>query len=86
MRTHIVLNDALITEAMQLANVKTKREAVDIALRRFGASHKQRLILELVGQELISPDYDYKAARTGDELQSDSLCYRSPDTLIGSKP
>ncbi len=86
MRTHIVLNDDLITEAMQLAKVKTKREAVDIALRRFVASHKQRRILELVGQELISPDYDYKAARMGDELQSDSLCYRSLDTLIGSKP
>ena len=67
MRTHIVLNDALITEAMQLANVKTKREVVDIALRRFVASHKQRRILELVGQELISPDYDYKAARIGDD-------------------
>lgn len=67
MRTHIVLNDALITEAMQLAKVKTKREAVDIALRRFVASQKQRRILELVGQELISPDYDYKAARMGDD-------------------
>jgi Arc/MetJ family transcription regulator len=52
---------------MRLANVKTKREAVDIALRRFVASQKQRRILELVGQELISPDYDYKAARAGDD-------------------
>lgn len=86
MRTHIVLNDDLVTEAMWLANVKTKREAVDIALRRFVVSQKQRRILDLIGQELISPDYDYKAARTGDELQSDFLCYRSPDTLIGSKP
>lgn len=67
MHTHIVLNDDLIIEAMQLANVKTKREAVDIALRRFVASQKQRRILDLVGQELISPDYDYKAARTGDD-------------------
>ena len=38
MHTYIVLNDDLITEAMQLANVKTKREVVDIALRRFVAS------------------------------------------------
>lgn len=28
MRTHIVLNDDLVNEAMRLANVKTKREAV----------------------------------------------------------
>ena len=67
MRTNIVLNDELINEAMRLANVKTKREAVDIALRRFVASQKQRRILELVGQELISPDYDYKAARASDD-------------------
>lgn len=69
MRTNIVLNDELINEAMRLANVKTKREAVDIALRRFVASQKQRRILELVGQELISPDYDYKAARAGDDAR-----------------
>ncbi|HRF42656.1 MAG TPA: type II toxin-antitoxin system VapB family antitoxin [Candidatus Competibacteraceae bacterium] len=67
MRTNIVLNDDLINEAMQLAKVKTKREAVDIALRRFVASQKQRQILELAGQELIDPDYDYKAARAGDD-------------------
>ena len=67
MRTNIVLNDDLITEAMRLANVKTKREVVDIALRRFVASQKQRRILDLVGHELISPDYDYKAARRGDD-------------------
>ena len=67
MRTNIVLNDELINEAMRLANVKTKREAVDIALRRFVASQKQRRILELVGQELITPNYDYKAARASDD-------------------
>ena len=67
MRTNIVLDDNLITEAMRLANVKTKREAVDLALRRFVAHQKQRRILELVGQGLIDPDYDYKAARAGDD-------------------
>ncbi len=67
MRTNIVLNDDLVNEAMRLAKVKTKREAVDIALRRFVANQKQRRILELVGQELIDPDYDYKAARVGDD-------------------
>ena len=68
MRTNIVLNDELINEAMRLAKVKTKREAVDIALRRFVASQKQRRILELVDQELIDPDYDHKAARAGDDF------------------
>ena len=40
MRTNIVLNDDLINEAMRLAKVKTKREAVGIALRRFVASQR----------------------------------------------
>ncbi|MBK9950847.1 MAG: type II toxin-antitoxin system VapB family antitoxin [Candidatus Competibacteraceae bacterium] len=67
MRTNIVLNDDLVNEVMRLANVKTKREAVDIALRRFIASQKQRRILELVGQDLLDPTYDHKAARAGDD-------------------
>lgn len=67
MRTNIVLNDDLVSQVMRLANVKTKREAVDIALRRFVASQKQRRILELIGQDLIDPGYDYRAARAGDD-------------------
>ncbi|MBL8260752.1 MAG: type II toxin-antitoxin system VapB family antitoxin [Candidatus Competibacteraceae bacterium] len=65
MRTNIVLNDDLVSEVMRLTNVKTKREAVDIALRRFVANQKQRRILELVGQNLIDPAYNHKAARAG---------------------
>ena len=63
MRTNIVLNDKLINEAMRLAQVKTKREIVNLALQQFVAHRKQRLILELVGQDLIDPGYDYQAAR-----------------------
>ena len=32
-RTNIVLDDRLITQAMKLTGARTKREAVDIALR-----------------------------------------------------
>jgi Arc/MetJ family transcription regulator len=41
-RTNIVLNDKLVKEAMRLANVHTKREAVEIALLRFVQSGKQK--------------------------------------------
>jgi Arc/MetJ family transcription regulator len=68
MRTNIVLNDELVSEAMRLANVKTKREVVDLALQQFVAQRKQRRILELVDQNLIDPDYDYRAVR--DEQRS----------------
>lgn len=65
MRTNIVLDEKLVKEAMKLANVKTKREAVDIALRRFVHSGKQRRLLELYGTGGVRKDYDYKQARTG---------------------
>jgi Arc/MetJ family transcription regulator len=64
-RTNIVLDEKLVKEAMKLANVKTRREAVDIALRRFVCSGKQRRLLELHGTGGVRKDYDYKQARTG---------------------
>ena len=66
MRTNIVLDDRLVREAMRLAKVKTKREAVDIALRRFVHSGKQRRLLDLYGTGGLRKDYDYKRARSGD--------------------
>ena len=66
MRTNIVLDDKLVQEAMKLANVKTKREAVDVALRRFVQSGRQRRLLALKGTGGIHPAYDYKRARSGD--------------------
>ena len=65
MRTNIVLDDKLVKEAMKLANVKTKREAVDIALRRFVQSGRQRKLLDLFGEGGIRKGYDYKRARSG---------------------
>lgn len=46
-RTNIVLDDKLVREAMKLANVTTKREAVDVALRRFVLAGRQRRLLAL---------------------------------------
>ena len=65
MRTNIVLDDKLVREAMKLAQVKTKREAVQIALSRFVQSGKQKRLLELRGQGGLRDDYDYKQARSG---------------------
>ena len=65
MRTNIVLDEKLVKEAMKLANVKTKREAVDIALRRFVHSGKQKRLLDLYGTGGVRKDYDHKQTRTG---------------------
>jgi Arc/MetJ family transcription regulator len=63
-RTNIVLDDRLVRQAMKLANVKTKREAVDLALRRFVQSGKQRKLLELFGGGGVRKGYNYKRARS----------------------
>jgi Arc/MetJ family transcription regulator len=63
MRTNIVLDDRLVKAAMRLSNVRTKREAVDIALRAFVARGRQRDILKLMDEPLIAPDYDVRAVR-----------------------
>lgn len=65
MRTNIVLDEKLVREAMKLAKVGTKREAVDIALRRFVQTGKQKKLLELYGTGGVLKDYDYKRARSG---------------------
>jgi len=63
-RTNIVLDDRLVREAMKLAGVKTKREAVDIALRKFVQSGKQKKLLDLFGDGGIRKGYDYKQERS----------------------
>lgn len=65
MRTSIVLDDILLAEAMKLTQVPTKREVVELALRELVARRKRKNVLELVGQDLIAPDYDVRAVRRG---------------------
>jgi len=63
MRTNIVLDDRLVKEAMRLSKTRTKREAVDHALREFVARKKQRDVFALIGKDMLVPDYDVRAAR-----------------------
>jgi len=63
MRTNIVLDDELISEAFLLTNIKTKRELVDQALKEF-VSHRKRLDLrDLKGMGGLADNYDYKKLR-----------------------
>jgi Arc/MetJ family transcription regulator len=64
MRTNIVLDDQLVADAMKLSGAKTKREVVDLALRRMVSSARQKDILDLVGKDMIAPDYDVRAVRS----------------------
>ena len=65
MRTNIVIDDRLMADAIKLSGAKTKREVVELALRRLVTSARQKDILDLVGQDLIAPDYDVRAVRSG---------------------
>jgi Arc/MetJ family transcription regulator len=58
-----VRDDALIKAAMQLAKMRTRREAVDTALRAYVSRGKLRNILALVDEGLIAPDYDVRGVR-----------------------
>jgi Arc/MetJ family transcription regulator len=65
MRTNIVLNDLLVEEAMKLANVKTKKELVNLALKEFVENYKRKNLTELKGKIKFAEGYDYKSMREG---------------------
>ncbi len=48
-RTNVVVNDKLIERAMRLYGLKTKREAIDLALRRLVGEHEQIDMLDMEG-------------------------------------
>lgn len=58
MRTNIDIDDELIGEAMQRLGVRTKRAAVEEALRRVIQLEKQKSILELFGTVRWEGDLD----------------------------
>lgn len=58
-RTNIVLDDALIRETMRLTGAKTKREAVDVAMRELVKRRKAyRKLLALGGKIHWEGDLD----------------------------
>ena len=63
MITNIDIDEAIVAEAMRLSGARTKREAVDRALREMVARASRPSIRELFGSGGIDPEYDHKAAR-----------------------
>ena len=63
MATNLALNDKLIREAKRLGRHKTKKAAVNEALRRYVNHQKQLKIFDFVGKIDYDPDYDYKKER-----------------------
>jgi Arc/MetJ family transcription regulator len=64
LRTNIVLDDNLVEEAFRLdANLHTKRDLIDTALREFVNNRKIRNLRDLKGKIRFADDYDYKLMR-----------------------
>jgi Arc/MetJ family transcription regulator len=63
MRTNIEIDDKVLQEAQHLIGARTKREAVDVALRELVARHRRIGILDLRGRVRWEGDLD--ASRRG---------------------
>ncbi len=63
MRTNIEIDDKLITKAMKVGKIETKKAVVEKALQEFVSKRTRRNLLDLMGSDLLAPDYDYKASR-----------------------
>jgi Arc/MetJ family transcription regulator len=63
MRTNIEIDDELMEKALKLADVTTKKEIVDRALRMYVAHHSRKDIWDLKGKIKFADGYDYKKDR-----------------------
>ncbi|MDH7513298.1 MAG: type II toxin-antitoxin system VapB family antitoxin [Clostridiales bacterium] len=64
MRTNIMIDDALMKEALRLSGMKTKRDVVHRALEEFVRNLKKRDLREIRGKIQFATDYDYKRMRS----------------------
>ena len=63
MRTNIVIDDDLLSEAFKLSDAKTKKDLIHEALQEFISNRKKKSLMELKGQILFDESYDYKSIR-----------------------
>ena len=63
MATNVELDPKLMREALRLGRHKTKREAIEAALREYVNRNKRFAIIKHFGTIDYDPTYDYKAAR-----------------------
>jgi len=64
MATNLAIDEQLLTEALEVGGLKTKKDTVNYALREFINRRKQQEIVELFGKLDPDENYEYKAGRT----------------------
>lgn len=70
MRTNIVIDDELMSEAMRVSGAKTKRETVEVALRELVAAERRLRVLDLVGRVEMLPFDQIRPPDEGREWSS----------------
>ena len=63
MPTNLDLDDELIDHAKRVGNHRSKKDAVNAALREYVKRHEQMRVVELFGTIDVDPRWDHKAAR-----------------------
>ena len=63
MATNLGLDDKLLSQAMKIGHVRTKRETVTVALKEFIERRRQKRILDLQGKIDFRADWDHKKDR-----------------------
>jgi len=63
MRTNIVIDDALMKEALTLSKLRTMRDVVQKALEEYVRDLKRKPLSELKGKIRFADGYDHKALR-----------------------
>lgn len=63
MRTNVVLDDALVQEAIAVTGIQTRRELLDTALRELIRAYKKKSLFDLTGKIHYEADFDYKKLR-----------------------
>lgn len=63
MATNLAINQELLSKALELSGLKTKKDTVNLALKEFVNRHKQLELINIFGKMDPDPDYDYKKGR-----------------------
>ncbi|HEY6845107.1 MAG TPA: type II toxin-antitoxin system VapB family antitoxin [Terracidiphilus sp.] len=71
MPTNLAIDDRLIEEARQVGHHSTKKEAVTAALDEYIRRRNQMQILGLFDTIDYREDYDYKANRRRDQIETE---------------
>jgi len=63
MQITLDLDDSLLSEALQLTNLASQEELVNLALQELVRSRRKKDLLDLAGQIQFTQDFDHKALR-----------------------